>query len=124
MCSSHGIGTMLTTIALFAVSSQALALRAVEEPRADGRPTKIVSTADLDMANPADVEALYRRLQSAANDVCRVDLRGEMASTRKALTGWRSDCVRSAVEDAIRSTGDQRLTALHRGASERIAAAW
>jgi UrcA family protein len=121
MSTSNGIGTMLTAVALLAVSSQALASRAIDKPRNDGRPTTTVSAADLNLANPGDVEALYRRVQSAANGVCRVEMRGEMASTRKALSGWRDRCVQSAVDDAIRNVGDQRLTAVHRDISERIA---
>jgi UrcA family protein len=114
-------GTLLTAVALFAVSSTTLAARAIDAPRGDGRPTKTVSVADLDFANPGDVQTLYLRVENAAKDVCRVATRGEKPSTRNALNGWRDRCVRVAVEDAVRSAGDPRLTAVHRGIAERVA---
>jgi UrcA family protein len=90
------------------------------EARATGRddvPTKIVSSADLDLANPSDVRTLYRRVRDAARAVCLESARqeGEIAT----LT-WRAYCYRSAIDRAIASAGDERLSALHRGDAQRI----
>jgi UrcA family protein len=121
MCTLREIGTLSTAVALLAVSSTTLAARAIDAPRADDRPTKTVSIADLDFASPSDVQTLYARVQSAAKDVCVVATRGEKPSTRNALLGWRDRCVRVAVEEAVRSAGDPRLTAVHLGIAERFA---
>ena len=83
-------------------------------------PTKTVSAADLDLAIPSDVQTLYRRVQDAARDVCDESARrGGME--RRALLSWRERCYSSAIAGAIEKAGDQRLTAVHRAESERVA---
>ena len=37
------------------------------------------------------------------------------------MLGWRERCYSSAIASAIENAGDQRLTALHRAESERVA---
>lgn len=83
-------------------------------------PTRTVSAADLDLAIPSDVQTLYRRVQDAARDVCDESAR-KGGMERRALLSWRERCYSSAIARAIESAGDQRLTALHRAESERVA---
>ena len=83
-------------------------------------PTRTVSAADLDLAIPSDVQTLYRRVQDAARDVCD-ESAGKGGMERRALLSWRQRCYSSAIAGAIEKAGDQRLTALHRAESERVA---
>ena len=83
-------------------------------------PTRTVSAADLDLAIQTDVQTLYRRVQDAARDVCDESAR-KGGMERRALLSWRERCYSSAIARAIEKAGDQRLTALHRAESERVA---
>jgi UrcA family protein len=83
-------------------------------------PTRTVSADDLDLAIPTDVQTLYRRVQDAARDVCDESAR-KGGMERRALLSWRERCYSSAIARAIENAGDQRLTALHRAESERVA---
>ena len=83
-------------------------------------PTRTVSAADLDLAIPSDVQTLYRRVQDAARDVCDESVR-KSGMERRAMLSWRERCYSSAIARAIEKAGDQRLTALHRAESERVA---
>jgi UrcA family protein len=106
--------------AAFALSASSHASEARARDRADV-PTRTVSAADLDLANPRDVETLYARLQYAAQAVCRESAQREFAMSRTRNFGWRLQCYRSAVDRAIEGVDDQRLTALHRGEPRVIA---
>ncbi len=67
-----------------------------------------VNTAGLDLKQPADARALYRRLQKVANIVCghgnRVDLR--------AVPDFAA-CYERALGDAVRSANTPQLTIVY-----------
>jgi UrcA family protein len=94
---------------------------AASEVTESGR-TQKVSTADLDLSGPAGVATLYERIRAAAVAVCREEAR-EFRREMKAFVSqaWQDSCVASAVDGAVASAGHERLTALHRGSSERMA---
>jgi len=67
-----------------------------------------VAYADLDLSHDAGVSALYARLRSAASQVCNasdaIDLRSQVA--------YR-DCAARALDEAVASVNDAKLTAVH-----------
>ena len=98
-----------------AVSGQALA--GAHNYKERSYSTK-VDARDIDFGNPSDVEELYKRIGKAARRVCRTAF-GPISST-KTLQGWRV-CIDTAVENAVLSANSPTLTAVHRGATERLA---
>jgi UrcA family protein len=72
-------------------------------------PSKIVRFADLDLANPHDVEVLYRRIRSAAHLVC-IDSSASWDGSRNR--NW-TECFNGTMEDAVRRVNRPMLTALH-----------
>ena len=67
--------------------------------------TELVRFGDLDLSRPAGVQALYRRIQEAARDVCEPE--GD------ALGGNR-ECRSSAIARAVAQVGAPLLTERHR----------
>lgn len=77
-------------------------------------PTTTVRAWDLDLTRPQDVQTLYQRMQSAATEVCRREARNHYQSTRRwPPFGWVESCVTTAVDAAVRDTGEPLLAALH-----------
>ena len=96
-----------------AVSLLSLSASAAEPVDGPGL-SKTVKMWDLDLAKAEDVQTLYERLRSAANDVCREEARGIGQSTRRAVPiGWTEGCISDAVEAAVRDVGNRRLATLH-----------
>lgn len=88
---------------------------------ADDAPAKSVKVWDLDLADSADVQTLYERVQKAANDVCRDEAQRYRRGTRRpAPLGWRERCVNDAVEEAVSDVGNRRLVALHTRGPSRL----
>jgi len=97
-----------TAVSLTSFSSSATDLAVHDAP------TKTVKAWDLDLANPTDVQTLYRRLQDAASDVCRAEARRHWKSTRRREPmRWTEHCVTDAVDGAVRDIAHPRLAALH-----------
>lgn len=81
---------------------------------ADNPPSRTVKAWDLDLANAADVSTLYARVRTAADDICRAEAQSSYRNTRfRAPLQWRARCVQDAVDDAIRSSANPALAALH-----------
>jgi UrcA family protein len=78
-----------------------------------GACTPSISLTDLDLREPSHLPILYTRVQQAASAVCDSTVRAERGLHRRVPAGWRDQCVRSAVDEAVRSVNDGRLTALH-----------
>jgi UrcA family protein len=74
--------------------------------------SKTISIRDLNLAEPSHLPILYARLQQGAFAVCDNTVRAERRLHRRVPAGWRDQCVRSAVDEAVRSVNDPRLTAL------------
>ena len=82
----------------------------------DGTPTTVVSLADLDLNKLNDVKTLYARVQSAAQAVCESEARAHTA----APFGWMQNCVRGAMDGAVREIDNEWLTVLHRGTAQHV----
>ena len=110
--STATIATLLTASAALTLSMHGVAA----EPHANDTndaPSKSISIADLDLAEPSHLPILYARVQQGAAAVCDYSVRAERRLHRRVAAGWRDRCVRSAVDEAVRSVGDRRLSALH-----------
>ena len=86
-----------------------LALTPIAGMCADPAPQVRVTVADVNLANPQGVATLYARLRRAAADVC-----GTEPQTRELgrHTAW-SECVRTALDDAVIQVHSIGLSALH-----------
>jgi UrcA family protein len=71
--------------------------------------SETVKFADLKVDTPAGVEALYRRINSAAQRVCSYE-----ATSVQGPSIWRN-CVRPSVDAAVTKVNNPLLTALHTG---------
>jgi UrcA family protein len=109
--------TSLKLVASLAVAAASmLSLPSVAAELVDTGRSKTVKMWDLDLAKSADVQTLYERVQQAANDVCRTEVRQYRNDTRRpAPLGWMNRCVRDAVDAAVRDVGNRRLATLHTG---------
>lgn len=88
---------------------------------AEDAPARSVKVWDLDLADSADVQTLYERVQEAANDVCREEAQRYRRGTRRAAPfGWQERCVSDAVDGAISELGNRRLAALHTRGGSRL----
>ena len=97
--------TGLMAITLLQFSSAAA--EGVAESGADNRAV-VVQYDDLDLTRDAGVQALYRRLQNAAERVCgSYDV--HVTRTRQA---W-IDCVETTMTRAVDELGRTKLAALH-----------
>jgi UrcA family protein len=74
-----------------------------------------VAYGDLDLAKPAGVQALHRRLEVAAERVCpRTDGRVKVEQRAAAR-----ECRKQALERAVRAIGSPELAALHAATTAR-----
>jgi UrcA family protein len=73
----------------------------------DQLPTRVVRFADLNLDSRAGIEVLYRRIQSAARDVCEP---AQNPGSLRLTTAWQS-CMRQAVTTAVRKVDRPLLTA-------------
>jgi UrcA family protein len=87
-----------------------LALASVAAAHADSTEQRsvVVSTEGLDLRKPADVDELYRRLNTAARRVC-APLESRSAATQVA---WR-ECREDALQRAIAAVGNEALAQRH-----------
>jgi UrcA family protein len=114
------IPTVLIGSAASTLSTQAIAADATAGGTLDA-PSKTISLRDLDLSEPGHLPILYARVQRAAFAVCDSTVRAERRLHRRVPASWRDQCVRSAVEGAVRSVNDQRLTAVHSRSSALMA---
>jgi UrcA family protein len=71
-------------------------------------PTRTVHFADLDISKPSGVRTLYRRIEAAAHEVCRLPLE----SDRHTL-GLEQACIQHAVDDAVKKVNSVALAEMH-----------
>jgi len=79
--------------------------------------TRTVNYVQADLSDPASTQALYRRIQRAAQIVC------EQPYTREIdRLGLFKKCYDRAVETAVANIDATALTALHRSKTQHLAA--
>jgi UrcA family protein len=112
----HRIVSTLLGGAALALSAHAHASETKIAYADDGTPTTVVSLADLDLDKLSDLKTLYARVQDAARAVCAAEERAHAA----APFGWMQNCVRSAMDGAVRQVDNEWLTVLHRGTAQHV----
>ena len=99
-----GLSCLLGTVAASgAMSSSA---RAHEETPI----SKVVRFDDLDITKPAGAQVLYRRIQTAAQQICALPV----SRTLETVAEERA-CARTAIDNAVRQVNSEQLTALRFG---------
>lgn len=93
----------LTLLGLGGVASLAQA-----DERGETR-TQLVRFADLNLGSEAGLQALYRRLENAADNVCGPE---SVLGSRAVSAEWRA-CVASAVRAAVLSIDRPNVTAYY-----------
>lgn len=99
--SSMGLTALM---AAFALSTPVLANSLVEIP------SVTINYADLDVTTPQGTAALYRRIQSAASNVCGF----YHARDLQRLQVWKN-CYQVSINNAVSTVNLPQLTALHEG---------
>jgi UrcA family protein len=79
-------------------------------------PSVTVSFRDLDLSNPAGATTLYRRIKSAAKQVC-----GYEGTDLISKSIWNG-CYTTAIADAVGKVNSPLLTAIHAGRSPEMTA--
>jgi UrcA family protein len=74
----------------------------------DDPPRIVVSLAGFDLASQKGADAMYRRIQSAAKIVCRVNESREQPRIARARA-----CYRSAIDDAVAQANRPLLSEVH-----------
>src|SRR5579862_3432744 len=69
--------------------------------------TRIVNFADLDLTNSKAIETLYRRLKTAADQVCG------SADLTRLQTLYVRQCTKRAIDQAVKDVNSSSLTSLH-----------
>jgi UrcA family protein len=107
------------TLASGLVTLLSLSSIGVQTARADDSPRQVkVSYADLNLSTTQGAEALYRRIKSAANEVCY-----PREERTLALMANRRACIQKAISDAVTHVGSPTLTAVyntHEGRSQPL----
>jgi UrcA family protein len=75
-----------------------------------------VSYRDLDLSSPEGANALYRRIQAAAKEVC-----GHAGADLLEQSLWKG-CYRNAIADAVGKVNNPLLTAAHTGRPTAVTA--
>jgi UrcA family protein len=101
--SSTGLAALLV-FALGTVSQPVLAGSLIEIP------SVTISYADLDVTTPQGTAVLYRRIQSAASNVCGFYHSRDL----QRLQAWKH-CYQFSVDNAVATVNLPQLTALHQG---------
>lgn len=91
----------------------------VQAARADDSPPQVkVSYADLNLSSTQGAEALYRRIKSAAGEVCYPRDERNLAQMAN-----RRACIQKAISDAVTHVGSPTLIAVyntHEGRSQPL----
>jgi UrcA family protein len=107
----------LTVFAVLGAFTLNAAVAGDAERNSANTTTIAVSYADLNMASPAGVDVLYRRIKSAAHKVCGVDkMQSSPVSVMRfyqPMVRRNKACVANAIDNAISDVNNFRLTHLH-----------
>jgi UrcA family protein len=106
------------TACLSSLLGLAATIATVDSAQAAPAPTVTVSYRDLDLSRPTDVQALYRRLQHAAAEVCGPVPEGELPR----YLAWQR-CYHIALDSAVLGVRSPELLAIYRASPDGGAAA-
>ena len=77
--------------------------------------TRTVNFADLDLANSKAIATLYRRIKTAADQVCE-----STEYTRLQTVQYVHKCTKKAIEQAVRDVNSSGLTTFHASATNQM----
>jgi len=98
-----------TALGAAVLLAAAISPSAMAEPAPEIPPSLAVSYSDLNVASPAGVARLYRRIQKAAEQVCDYPL--DLDRVREVM--MRKGCKARATERAVMQVDISALNALH-----------
>jgi UrcA family protein len=101
----------LRTVALLVISGLLFTESGMAVTPVDEAPSVTVRYHDLNLNSPEGVAALYRRIHTAAVDVCK-EAEGPQLVNRIFWNEW-NDCVAHAVADAVNGVHNEKLSAYH-----------
>jgi UrcA family protein len=107
--------TLAKQAACIAVTAASLSLVSLSASAQLPAPQQTVEFGDLDLTNDQDTQRLYRRLRTAASEVCS---QFNDASRRAVMRMRRQACETRALENAVATIGHPALTALHTAKAE------
>jgi UrcA family protein len=99
------------TALIGALSAFTLVVNCPAAAPSDGVRAQVVRFADLDTTRVAGAQALYRRIQHAARDVCEVD------NARTYSSESYEHCASAAIARAVADVGSPLLTEYHQAAT-------
>lgn len=115
------------TTGLRAAFAGALFLSGIAAAPAQGSPSEIdvapqitVHYEDLNLNRAAGVQALYRRIQAAADTVCGVSGSSNVDFAQRLDSSRRRACAAQALADAVRSVDVAALTVLQAAKLQRL----
>jgi UrcA family protein len=106
---------LASIIGAYALMIVLVAPRVTHADSIDQRPTAAVRFGDLNLDTRFGVEALFRRIQTAAGEVCE---QYEPHGTLVPSAAHRS-CIRNAVSGAVRDIDSPLLTAYYKDREDR-----
>ena len=77
--------------------------------------TRTVNFADLDLTNSKAIATLYRRIQTAADQVCE-----SAEFTRLQTFQHVRKCTKKAIDEAVKDVNSSGLTSLHASATNQM----
>jgi UrcA family protein len=104
------------TLGAFAVASVLAVLSAGPALAAEPSKSIRVGYGDLDLSTQQGVASLYNRIRGAAHQVC-----GYEGASFEDKAIWKS-CFTGAIDNAVATVNNPRLTALHTGQSPSLTA--
>ena len=100
--------TIRAALVIAALSSPLWAITAAAGP---ATASTVVQYRDLDLSTDAGVQALYKRIEAAAEHVCFLETSGHPGIDQQARF---FACHQDAIANAVKQIGEARLAALHR----------
>jgi UrcA family protein len=105
----------LGMVALLVIPALLFTESGMAATRVDEAPSVTVRFHDLNLNSPEGIARLYGRIHAAAVEVCE-PMQGPQLVNRVLLSGW-NECVAHAVENAVQTVHNEKLSAYH---GERI----
>jgi UrcA family protein len=109
MKESNIVKSMLTVVAIVAMSAPAIASTSADDGL-KGQSVK-VSYADLNLQKEAGAKVLYRRLQQASKKACGVESYPHSASLKAKAESMR--CYQSSLTTSVAKVNNALLTQIH-----------
>jgi UrcA family protein len=112
---TRNLASYLTVVLLLSASAASPALA---KGASDPDLTRVVRVGDLDLSTESGVNTLFRRINNAAWNICRVVAR----PTNGPQGIENTKCRRTVIEEAVKQVNSPGLTARYTGNREQVTA--